>query len=217
MTLSLLEFTQKCLSDIDHDFLTLFDLKGGEEASFSTYPEQWCERYLSQKYYEHDYVHLKNLYLPIAWGEVFSKDIAPLQKKIFAEAQDFQIYKGITVPFLASNFRQFITIAFNKGGKVNQTKPLRLSQDLHFICQMIFTYKHILEGNPESQDVALQFIDEVATWQKDSKKQKEKQNNAILEILSDIRSSQMFITHHETKDLSLETLHRAYKDVERLS
>jgi hypothetical protein len=58
---------------------------------------------------------------------------------------------------------------------------------------------------------------ELAIWQKDYEKQRKKHAAAITEILSDIRAAQMFITHHETKDLGLETLHRTYKDIERLN
>jgi hypothetical protein len=217
MTLSLLEFAQKCLQEVDHDFFTLFDLKQGEDASFSTYPKEWCTRYLSQKYYEHDYVFLKHLYLPVIWGEQISKNVPTAQKQIFKEAQDFNIYKGITVPFLTPNLREFITIAFNKKDKISSNKLLCLSSELHIACQMIFTYKHILESDSDSQAEALQFIEEVENWQKGSMKQKKKRSNAIEEALSDIRVSQLFITHHETKELGLETLHRAYKDIERLA
>jgi len=205
-----------CLRNIDHDYVTFFNLQKGEEGSFSTYPEEWCTRYLSQKYDEHDYVHLKNSFLPIVWGEAHTKNISPLQKKIFKEAEDFQIYKGITIPFFASISPEFMTLAFSKREKLSQNKVLRLTCDLQFIYQMIITYKSLLESEHESQDATLKLIEEVVAWQKMGMKKKLSQESAIQDVLSDIRTAQLFITHHETKELGLETLHRAYKDIERL-
>jgi hypothetical protein len=216
MTPSILEFSQKCLANIDHDYLTLFDLKNGEKASFSTYPEEWCAHYLAQKYNEHDYLHLKNCRLPFAWGENITKDATPAQKKIFQEAQDFHIFRGITVPFSGAKSPGVITIGFNKGEKLPQKKILKLGSDLQFFSHTIITYKELLESDHESQGALLNLINEVTTWQKDCKKQKKKQEDILMEILADIRAAQLFIAHHETKDLGLETLHRAYKDIEKL-
>jgi hypothetical protein len=216
MTLTLLEFAQRCLSDIDYEYVTLFDIIKGESASFSTYPDAWCARYLSEKYYENDYVHLKSLYLPLIWGENESKNVSQLQRRIFKEAQDFHIYKGITVPFLFSDSREFITLALNKKEKLSKNKLIHLTTQIHWICHLIFTYKHILENNVDPKEHALQFIEEVMNWQKNSLKQKDKHKEFVTEILSDIRASQMFIAHHETKELGLETLQRTYKDVEKL-
>ena len=81
---------------------------------------------------------------------------------------------------------------------------------------MIITYQSLLKTKHESQDAILTLVEEVVAWQKTGMKQKLKQMSAIQEILSDIRTAQLFITHHETKELGLETLHRTYKDVERL-
>lgn len=217
MTLSLLEFSQKCLNEIEYEYLTLFDLIKGETASFSTYPEEWCAHYLAEKYYEYDYVHLKSLYLPVLWGENISKNVTPLQNKIFKEAQDFQIYKGITIPFLSSNLREFITIVFSKNERMSNSKFIDVKAKLHMCCQMIFTYKQILEMDTDSQEHVLKFIEEVMAWQKESIKQTDKRKHLVAEILSDIRASQMFIAHHETKELGLETLSRVYKDIENLT
>lgn len=216
MNLSILEFSQKCLFDIDHDYLTFFDLKNGAIPSFSTYPQEWCEYYLTQKYNEGDYVLLKKSFLPFAWGEKISTEISPLQRQIFKEAQDFHIFKGITIPFSSTRSPGAITLAFNKGGKFPQNQILKLGADLHFSCQMIVTYIDLLERGDEAQDTMIQLINELATWQKNCEKQKKKHAHVIMEALSDIRAAQMFISHHETKDLGLETLHRAYKDIERL-
>ena len=215
MTLSLLEFSQKCLL-IDYDHLTFFDIKNGEESSFSTYPQEWLEHYLAQKYYENDYVLLKNSFLPFAWGERISTNITPLQRQIFKEAQDFHVFKGITIPFSSTRSHGAITLSFSKGEKLPRQRILKLGTELQFFCQMMITYKDILQRENETQDTALNLINELAIWQKECQKQKKQHHTKIMDVLSDIRATQMFISHHETKDLGLETLHRAYKDIERL-
>jgi hypothetical protein len=217
MKLSLLEFSQRCLANIDYDHLTFFDLKNGADSSFSTYPDEWLTHYLTRKYHEQDFVLLKNSYLPFAWGEKISKNITPLQRQIFKEAQDFGIYKGITIPFSSTQSAGALTISFNTGGKFSQSQFLKVSSDLHFFCQMIMTYRNLLETDEGSQDSTLNLLNEVATWQAECNNQKKRKESVIIEILSDIRAAQLFISHHETKDLSLETLHRAYKDIERLA
>ncbi len=216
MTLSLREFSQKCLFGIDHDHLTFFDIKNGEKSSFSTYPEEWLERYLTQKYYENDYVLLKKSFLPFVWGEKISPNITPLQGQIFKEAQDFHVFKGITVPFSSTRSPGALTLSFNKGEKLSPQKILELGTELQFLCQMMITYKDILEKENETQGMALNLVNELTTWQKDYHKQKKQHRTKIMEVLSDIRATQMFISHHETKDLGLETLYRAYQDIERL-
>ena len=49
-----------------------------------------------------------------------------------------------------------------------------------------------------------------------SRKKKLEKEYAVREILSNVLSTQMFIAHHETKELGLETLDKIFKDIERL-
>lgn len=216
MALSLLQFSQKCLIDIDHDHFTFFDIKNGEKSSFSTYPQEWLKHYLAQKYHENDYVLLKNSFFPFAWGEKVSTNITSLQRQIFKEAQDFHIFQGITVPFSSTRSPGAITLSFSKREKLSQQKILKLGTELQFFCQMMVIYKDLLEKGNEAQEMAINLINELTTWQKGYQKQKKQHHAKIMDVLSDIRATQMFISHHETKDLGLETLHRAYKDIERL-
>jgi hypothetical protein len=213
---STLKFSQMCLKDIDHDYFTFFNLEKGELGSFSTYPEEWCSHYLSQNYDKHDYVHLKNFFLPVIWGQSVSKNISPIQKRIFKEAEDFHIYKGITVSFRTSSFPNFMTLAFGRHERLSHNKIVELTNNLQTIYQMIYTYQSLLEADYESKDRILEFIKEIVTWQKISKKKKLQKEFAVREILSDILSTQMFIAHHETKELGLETLHKIFRDIERL-
>ncbi|MBM3468728.1 MAG: hypothetical protein FJX71_04790 [Alphaproteobacteria bacterium] len=211
-----LDFAQKCLVDIDHDYLTFFDLKKGADSSFSTYPQQWCDRYVEQKYYVNDFVHMRRSPIPFAWGEKISKSMASHQVKIFKEAQDFGIFKGITSLFSSGNTQGAITLSFNKNEKLTQSKILKIGQDLQHICQLIATYKDLLEMDPNSCKEITLFLEEVAQWQKENKKQKKRKNLLLQEVLSDIRAAQMLIEHHETKECALEALHRISKDIERL-
>lgn len=217
MNHSLLDFSQKCLLGIDHEHFSFVDSKKGRISIHSTYPEEWVERYLTKKYYESDYGLVKNLFFPYAWGHNISKDTTSLQKKIFMEAEDFCIFKGITIPFFSKESNGAISLSFNKGEKLSQHKILRLKTQLRLSCQLVIIYKDLLDRGDEAQDTTLKLINELATWQKDYDKQRKKHASAIMEILSDIRAAQMFISHHETKDLGLEALHRAYKDIERLN
>jgi polyhydroxyalkanoate synthesis regulator phasin len=216
MTLSVLDFSKKALMDIDHDYFVFFDSNNTNYDVFTTYPQEWQERYFAQNYQANDYGLLKSTFLPFTWGEKNSNDISLLQKQIFKEAQDLAIFKGITVPFSTSGYPGALTIAFNKGGKIPQSQFLKQSADLHFACRLLITYKDLVKQGDVGHEAALKLIHELATWQKDCQRQKEKHAQKIMEALSDIRAAQMFIMQHETKDLGLETLHRAYKDVERL-
>jgi hypothetical protein len=214
---SLLDFSQKCLLGIDHEYYSFVESKKDKVTIYSTYAPEWVERYLAEKYYESDYGLVKNLFLPYAWGQNFSKDMTSLQKKIFMEAEDFRIFKGITVPFFAKDSSSTISLAFNKGEKLAHHKILSLSTDLLLPCQLIITYKELLDHGDDAQPTTLKLINELAVWQKDCEKKRKKHASTIMEILSDVRAAQMFISHHETKDLGLENLHRACKDIERLN
>jgi hypothetical protein len=215
MTLSILEFAQLCLKDIDHEYLTLFDSKRGQSGSISTYPDAWCERYISQKYNEHDYAFCKYLYLPVVWGEHVAKNIPPMQKRIFLEAQDFQIYKGITIPYLSTDNREFITLTFHKGEKLSSHKLQTLSMELRNLGQIIFCYKRILEHGACDAQVAIQFLEEVTMWKDQHRQQKKNHTLTINDILNDINTCQLFIAHHETKELGLDLLRNLYKDIAR--
>lgn len=214
---SLLEFSQKCLTDIGHEHFSFVHSKKEDVTILSTYPEEWIERYSTQKYYKWDYGLIKNLYLPYAWGRNISKDATLIQMQIFKEAEDFRIFKGITIPFSSKDSNGIISLAFNKSEKFPLHKILRVGTELRLSYHLIITYKDLLEtSGDEAQNATLKLIHELAVWQRDYEKQRKKHTSAIMEILSDIRAAQMFIIHHETKDLGLETLHRAYKDIERL-
>jgi len=213
----LLKFSQKCLTDIGHEHFSFVHSKKEDVTILSTYPEEWIERYSAQKYYKWDYGLVKNQYLPYAWGGNISKDATPIQMQIFKEAEDFRIFKGITIPFSSRDSKGIISLAFSKKEKLSPRKILRIGTELRLSYYLIIIYKDLLEaGGSEAQSAALRLIHELAMWQRDYEKQKKKHTSAIMEILSDIRAAQMFIIHHETKDLGIETLHRAYKDIERL-
>lgn len=214
---SLLEFSQKCLLGVDHEYFSFVNSKRDEVSILSTYPPEWTERYVANKYYESDYGLIKNLFLPYAWGRNISKDTTPLQKKIFEEAEDFRIFKGITIPLSSKESHSVISLALDRDEKLPHHKVIELGTELRLSCQLIIAYNDLLEKGDEEKDTVLKLIHELAIWQKDCEKQKKKHTSAILEILSDIRAAQMFITHHETKDLGLETLQRVYKDIERLA
>jgi len=213
--LSVLEFAQLCLKDIDHEFLTLFDNNKGQAGSISTYPDAWCERYILQKYNEHDYAFLKHLYLPVIWGEHIAKDMPPIQKRIFQEAQDFQIYKGITIPYISTNNREFMTLSFHKGEKLSSNKLQSLSMELRNLGQIIFCYKRILENGACDAQIALQFLEEVALWKDQYRQCKKNHQLTINDMLNDVKTCQLFITHHETKELGLDLLRRLYEDIAR--
>jgi hypothetical protein len=214
---SLLDFSQKCLLGIDHEYFSFVDSKEDIVSIHSTYPAEWVERYLAQKYYENDYGLVKNLFLPYAWGQNFSKDMTSLQKKIFMEAEDFHIFKGITIPFSARKSSKTISLSFKKREKLSSRKVLSLGAELLLPCQLIITYKELLERGDEAQATAIKLINELTVWQKNCEKKRKQRASLILEILSDVRAAQMFISHHETKDLGLESLHKACKDIERLN
>ena len=213
---STLKFSQMCLQNIDHDYFTFFNLEKGEAGSFSTYPQEWCDRYISQNYSLHDYVHLKNSFLPVIWGQNISKSISPLQKRIFMEAEDFHIYKGITVSFRTPKSLNYMTLAFGKHETLSPNKIVELTHNLQIIYQMIYTYQSLLEADHESKDKILKLIREIVIWKKMSRKKKLEKEYAVREILSNVLSTQMFIAHHETKELGLETLDKIFKDIERL-
>lgn len=219
MSLPLLTFAQKCLTDIDHDYLTFFDLRKGIEGSFSTYPSLWIDRYLSQKYYETDYAFTKKSLLPFAWGEFLSPHLSGAQKHIFKEAQDFQITKGITAPLFPLQTSGVLSIAFHKKERLTQAKILTLGSDLQFSCQLIMAYQNLLEINHKTDEfkkMNFDFMNQVTSWKKNHQKRKKDQYLIFQEILSNIKAAQLFIAHHETKELALETLHRTYKNIERL-
>lgn len=217
MNLTLLEFAQKCLVDVDHDYFSYVETKGANLTLTTTYPTEWQERYFSQNYQAHDYGLLKSSFLPFAWGEKISRDASPLQRQIFKEAQDLKICKGITVPFSSPAAPGVISIAFSNGGKFTKSEILTLTSDLIFSTHLIRSYAHLLEQPEDTKEDALKLINEVATWQKDKRIQRKNYEAVLGEALSDIRAAQMFISHHETKELGLEALHRVYKDIERLA
>jgi hypothetical protein len=159
---SLLEFSQKCLLDIDYEHFSFVDSRKENVSIHSTYPEEWVSHYLAQKYYESDYGLVRNLFLPYAWGEnISSKNTSSLQKKIFMEAKDFHIFKGITLPFFARESNSTISLSFNRGEKLPSHKILELSTDLQLPCQLIIAYKNVLDHGDETQAIALRLINEL--------------------------------------------------------
>jgi hypothetical protein len=216
MKLTPLEFSQKCLANIDYNYLILFDFNKGYDSTLSTYPQEWCAHYTSQDYQDFDYPLQKKTLLPFGWGEKLTKDLSPMQRKIFKEAQDFNIYTGLIVPYSLPDSSGVLALTFGKSEKLSYSKIQKLSLELHFYSQLVVTYTNQLKKGDILQDSVLQLFNELESWQKESEKQKKKKESEIREIMSDIRATQMFISHHETKDLGLETLERAYRDLQRL-
>ena len=216
MHLSLLEFSQRCLTHIDYNFLVYFDSKEGVDPTLSTYPEEWCTHYKSQNYHKHDFVLQNSSYFPFHWGEYLSKSLSPIQNQIFNEARDFDIYKGITIPIFSENASGALTLTFDKSQTLSQAKTQSLASDLHLYSQMMLTYKTLLKTNPDNNESTIDLLRELSIWQRNRAKQEKKEKSQILDLLSDIRTTQLFIAHHETKELGLETLQRAYQDLEKL-
>ncbi len=83
-----------------HTCLSLVDMNNPPPSAIQVFrfPEQWVERYKAKEYYKHDVVLktvLKNTG-PYAWHTLDRSD--KRNRKIFAEAKEFGISDGMTVP-----------------------------------------------------------------------------------------------------------------------
>lgn len=67
----------------------------------STYPQEWCDRYLENVYYSFDPViqEARENNLPFEWGDVgYRSKLSKIQKLFFNEASEFGIEGGLTFP-----------------------------------------------------------------------------------------------------------------------
>lgn len=216
MKISPLEFSKKCLANIDYNYLVLFDLNKRYDQTVSTYPEEWGAYYKTQNYQDIDYPIQRKSFIPFGWSENLTKDLSPAQKRIFKEARDFDIYSGLIVPFNSLRHKTVMCLAFDRSEKLTTSKIQNLSLELIFYSQLITTYSELLNQDGVIQDSLLNLFNELEGWQKENMRQKKRRESDIQGIMSDIRTSQMFISHNETRDLSLDTLERAYLDLKRL-
>jgi len=71
---------------------------------FHTYSQIWVDHYTKEKYYLIDpvYVTPQQEYIPYIWREEHVERVQTSQKKLFNEARDFNISKGITLNFGSS-------------------------------------------------------------------------------------------------------------------
>lgn len=71
------------------------------QAIETTYPGEWIAHYLESRYSETDIVALEafRAVAPFEWRELLTRgDATPAARKIFAEAADFGIHEGFTMP-----------------------------------------------------------------------------------------------------------------------
>ncbi len=67
----------------------------------STYPKEWCDRYLENMYYSFDPViqEARENNLPFEWGnQQYRSKLSKTQKKFFNEASEFGVVGGLTFP-----------------------------------------------------------------------------------------------------------------------
>jgi DNA-binding CsgD family transcriptional regulator len=84
--------------------------------SFNTYPKEWINHHVENRYYENDLVFnmvtMNNL--PFLWNGDKCHGLAEQQVKIYQEAQDFGIKMGFTIPlFHPKRYQSSLTILDN--------------------------------------------------------------------------------------------------------
>lgn len=96
----------------------------------STYPADWMAHYLANRYQYIDPVVLEaqRSHLPFAWRFLTNRpgNLSPQQRKLFAEAAEFGIRDGFTIPFhTAEGATAVLSFAF---GSVEQLKEVMTAQ-----------------------------------------------------------------------------------------
>lgn len=94
---------------------TVFDLGNQEKKMdlFDTYPREWMEHYVKNQYFEHDKVlDWKNVRLPFGWKiDSLLDEASPTQKRLYQEAGDFGVCKGLIIPFISKdNEKNFLAV-----------------------------------------------------------------------------------------------------------
>lgn len=82
-------------------YLGLPPTRTREPVWLSTYPPEWARHYEHSRYETVDpvVVTMRGGVMPFFWSEAaFGRDITPAQRRIFAEAGDFEVRSGFTVP-----------------------------------------------------------------------------------------------------------------------
>lgn len=96
---------------------------------FSNYPEEWLRRYVDQRYMFDDIVHTqaRSSIVPFAWSDCKRREINEKSGLIFAEASEFGILDGFSVPIHTHNsFAVFSVLA--DGSKTEREKIIEMGR-----------------------------------------------------------------------------------------
>lgn len=105
----------------------------------STYPSEWCERYLERRYYGIDpVIHgARQKMFPFEWGSrAYLSELHDSQKHFFLEARDFGIASGITYPVHGAQ-GQFAVIS------LVSDQPLTLDLNGQNVLQLAAMHYHM--------------------------------------------------------------------------
>lgn len=108
----------------------------------STYPDAWVERYTSQGYLQDDPLldDMADRRLPYQWSDVInSGDLSSRQKQMFAEAREYGLHNGLTVPIHGKN-GEFAIMSFVPGG--NETEANATIAIYRHLLHLLALYYH---------------------------------------------------------------------------
>jgi LuxR family quorum-sensing system transcriptional regulator CciR len=100
------------------------------------YPAEWLKHYAKNQYYLNDprLEDFGKIHPPFAWDLENKIDkLSPIQQKIFNDSCDFNVKKGMTIPFYAQNGSQaFLSVLNKKKIHPEAFHILTLATDLYF-------------------------------------------------------------------------------------
>ncbi|MBY0280847.1 MAG: LuxR family transcriptional regulator [Alphaproteobacteria bacterium] len=130
----------------------------------SSYRIDWIERYTRKQYNLHDprLKKLGKMSFPFSWDLTKKdKDLTPIQQRIFAEASDFAIQKGLTIPFLVKKDSLLILSVLNeKKIHPEALHALWFAAGIYVEKKKFFESKTIITGLTQREHQVLQLKSE---------------------------------------------------------
>lgn len=145
---------------------------GAHSPVFTTsYPEEWVKHYLTENYYSIDPLVSEGPrhQLPFLWSDITQpNDLSPLQSKLYTEAADLGISRGITIPIHGRD-GEYAAINLVPDGTLREQVET-LTEQRHFMHLVALYYHshsgiHLLEQRFERPTPLLSPREqEVLTW-----------------------------------------------------
>lgn len=118
------------------DYFALFLHLDGDFKVIHSYPKEWVDFYLANRYQDYDSAHSSQFH-PVLWDTASMSQGLGKEYELFERASDYNINAGYTMPLLFDNQLSYLT--FSSGGN-----PLKQRESINQQRHMYHTLAHTL-------------------------------------------------------------------------